>query len=220
MEKTPKNIQHIFNKISQYYDFMNNIISLCTHKFIKTKCAEMLDIPQRARVLDLCCGTGDTAWIIKRLYKRSNVIGVDFSDKMLDIARKKCKYVEFYNLDISKLPFEKCSFDTITCTFGLRNVENIETVLENISKILRHGGEFMQLDFAYKNFFSKIFDFYLLTMAKLLKKNLVAYKYLVDSKKEFPKPEELIKICEKYSLKLKTKRDFFFGIISMQIYTK
>ena len=89
MEKTPKKIQHIFNKISQYYDFMNNIISLGTHKFIKMSCVKLLNVPSRAKVLDLCCGTGDTAWMIKRLYKRSNVIGIDFSDKMLDIARKK-----------------------------------------------------------------------------------------------------------------------------------
>ena len=220
MDKSPKRIQHIFDKISNYYDFMNNIMSFGLHKIIKKQCIKMLDIPARARILDLCCGTGDTAWIIKNMHKRSNVIGVDFSDKMLSIARKKCKYVEFYNMNVSALNFEKCYFDTITCTFGLRNLENIETAFESVYKILRHGGEFMNPDFGNKNIISKLFDFYVILLSKILKKNPVAYHYLVESKKYFETPDELINIAQKYGLRLTTRRDFFFGAVSMQIFTK
>ena len=220
MDKSPDKIQHIFDKISSYYDFMNNIISFGTHKIIKKECVKMLNIPNRARVLDLCCGTGDTAWIIKKLYKRSNVIGVDISEKMLNIARNKCRYVEFYNMDVSALSFEKCYFDIVTCTFGLRNVCNIESVFAAVYKVLRHGGEFMTLDFGYKNIFSKLFDKYVLFISKLLKKNLLAYNYLVQSKKEFVLPEEIIEIASKFNLHPTSKREFLFGTISMIIFTK
>ena len=220
MDKSPKRIQHIFDKISNYYDFMNNVMSFGMHKIIKKQCVKMLDVPNKARVLDLCCGTGDTAWLIKNIYKRSNVIGIDTSDKMLSIARKKCKYVEFYNMDVNSMSFEKCYFDTVTCTFGLRNLENIENCLASVYRLLRHGGEFMNLDFGNKNFLSKLFDIYILFVSRILKKNYLAYRYLVESKREFLTPDELIKLAEKCGLKLTTKRDFFFGAISMQIFTK
>ena len=220
MDKSPNKIKNLFNRISNSYDFMNNIISFGLHKIIKFKCIKELNITNRSKILDLCCGTGDTAWLIKKHYKKVNVIGVDFSEKMLNIARKKCRYVEFYNLDITNLPFEKNEFDTITCTFGLRNVENINKAIENAYKVLKINGEFMHLDFGYKNKISKIFDFYVPILCKIFKKNPLAYNYLVKSKQEFYTPEEIIKLFTDNNFELKKQKNFLFNTISMQIFTK
>lgn len=219
-DKSPKRIQMIFNKIAKSYDFMNNIISLGLHKIIKHRCINMLDVVQRSKIMDLCCGTGDTAWLIKKQYMKTNVIGVDFSENMLEIARKKCRYVEFYRADATNLPFEKCEFSTITCTFGLRNIEDIDSALDSIYKVLKVGGEFMHLDFGTKNLASKIFDFYVPIMCRIFHKNPVAYAYLIKSKKEWKSPEELISLFESHKFKLKKRKDFLFGTISMQIMTK
>lgn len=220
VDKSKHRIRNLFDRISNSYDFMNNVVSFGLHKIVKFNCIKKLNIHNRSKIIDLCCGTGDTCWLIKKHYKKVNVIGVDFSEKMLDIARKKCKYVEFYNMDITNLPFEKCYFDTITCTFGLRNVENINKAIENIYKILKPNGEFMHLDFGDKNILSKIFDLYVPVLCKIFKKNPLAYNYLIKSKQEFLTPDEIIKLFEDNNFILKEKKNFIFNTISMQIFTK
>lgn len=220
MDKSPNKIKNLFNRISNSYDFINNIISFGMHKIIKFKCIKELNISARSKILDLCCGTGDTAWLIKKHFKKVNVIGVDFSEKMLNIARKKCKYVEFYNLDITNLPFEKNEFDTITCTFGLRNIEDINKAISSIYKVLKVNGEFMHLDFGYKNKISKIFDFYVPILCKIFKKNALAYNYLIKSKQEFYTPEEIIKLFKENNFEIKKQKNFLFNTVSMQIFTK
>ena len=70
IDKSSKRIKNIFNRISKSYDFMNNIISFGFHKIIKFQCIKELNITNRNKILDLCCGTGDTAWLIKKHYKK------------------------------------------------------------------------------------------------------------------------------------------------------
>ncbi len=75
------------------------------------------------------------------------IIGVDFSDKMLEIARKKCSDIDFLEADCTQLPFEDKSFDLCTISFGLRNIENMEKALQEIYRVLKKGGVFVNLDF-------------------------------------------------------------------------
>ena len=82
-------IKNLFDNLSNKYDFMNNIISFGTHKLIKKKAVRSLKIKPNSKVLDLCCGTGDLGAIIKEIEPTCDVVGVDFSQQMLEIARKK-----------------------------------------------------------------------------------------------------------------------------------
>ena len=95
----------MFDKISNKYDFINDIMSFKTHLKIKSKCVELLCIKPENNILDLCCGTGDFAFLINKSQPKSHIIGVDFSEKMLETARKKFKRIDFMQADATKLPF-------------------------------------------------------------------------------------------------------------------
>lgn len=220
IDKNPVKIKNIFNEIAYSYDFMNNLISLGLHLYVKKQAIKLLNVHPKSKILDICCGSGDTSKLIKIMHKKTNVYAVDFSENMLNIARKKCRYVEFLNCDVTKLPFEKCYFDTITETFGLRNIENINVAIEQIFKILKPNGEFLHLDFEENCLASKIFNIFVSLVCKIFKKRSFAYKYLINSKKEFYNSEELVVLFEKYGFRLKKKKYFLFGAICALVFSK
>ena len=160
-------IKNLFDNLSNKYDFMNNIISFSTHKTIKEKAIKALNIKPNSKVLDLCCGTGDLGAIIKEIEPTCDVVGVDFSSQMLEIARKKHPNITFWEADATNLSFEKNSFDYIVMGFGLRNIPQKNKVLENIYKILKTNGKFLHLDFGKQNKISKIYDNLILFLAKI-----------------------------------------------------
>ena len=218
MNKSPEKIQKMFNKIAKNYDFMNRIISFGTDKFIKTKCVKLLDIKPEFKILDLCTGTGDIAGIIKKTCQQVDVIGIDFSEGMLNIARKKHPLVEFIKADCTNLPFEENSFDVVTIGFGLRNIKDYDSALKEIRRILKQNGQFMHLDFGEKTLAGKIFETIIPFLAKVFKQDFEAYKYLSQSKKDFWIPDKIIDIIENYGFKNIKRKDFILKSISCQIF--
>ena len=114
IDKTPEKIQAMFDEISEYYDKMNNFISLGTHYIIKFLALKELAIQPRTMIIDLCCGTGDFTKIISNFYPRAKVIGLDFSNKMLKLAKSKNPNGVFIQSDCTNLPFAEGEFDYIT----------------------------------------------------------------------------------------------------------
>ena len=220
LSKSPEKIRSLFNEIAEKYDFMNNLISLGLHRKIKKISVDTLDIKPHSKVLDACCGTGDMAYIIKKIQPLADVTGCDFSEKMLEIAKEKIHNVKFINSDVSNLEFPDNNFDFVTMAFGLRNISNPEKVLNEIYRVLKPGGEFLHLDFGRKNFLNGIFDIEAPMFAKMFYGNKSPYEYLVKSKKAFPEPDELIEDFEKCGFKFKKKNDFLCGAISVQIMKK
>lgn len=218
--KTSADIRSVFDSIALKYDFLNNLISFFMHKVIKKRAIKMLKITNNASVSDLCCGSGDLAAIIKRQCPNCNVTGVDFSNQMLAIAKKKHENIDFLYGDAMNLQFNENQFDYVVMGFGLRNIKNKITVLNEVYRVLRQDGYFMHIDFGAKNFASKIFDFITLVCAKLFSNKYNAYEYLIESKKSFLTPAELIKIYKKSGYKNVYRKDFLFGVISCQIVKK
>lgn len=218
-DKNPQKIQSIFDEISSNYDLMNNIISLGTHYIIKFLSTRELKIKPRSNILDLCCGTGDFTRIIKKFYPRSKVIGLDFSPKMIKLAKIKNPKGTFILGDCTNLPFGEREFNYITIGFGLRNIKNREFALKEIYRVLDKGGKFLHLDFGYKNILSNIFDLFTILTTKFTP-NKDHYKYLLQSKREFPEPDELIKEFEQYGFKCIKICNYFLGAISAQIMEK
>ena len=178
----PDNIKTLFNKISKKYDFMNNVISFGTHFLVKKEAIKSLEIKPNSKVLDLCCGSGDLGRIIKKYHPTCDVIGVDFSPKMLEIARQKNQNITYWEMDATELPFEKNSFDYIVMGFGLRNIPEKNKAIEEIHRILKNNGKFLHLDFGAQNCLSNIYDNIVLLLAKIFVKNTKEYKYLIISK--------------------------------------
>ncbi|MBO6087784.1 ubiquinone/menaquinone biosynthesis methyltransferase [bacterium] len=232
VDKSPEKIQKMFDTISDKYDFMNNIMSFGTHFLIKKDCVNQLKSGEK--ILDLCCGTGDLTRILKEKHPNAEIFGVDFSEKMLEIAKRKAptlpspvgrvserqEGVKYLQSNITNLPFEDNSFDIITIGFGLRNIENFDDALSEIYRVLKKDGQFMHLDFGEKNFLNKMFDKIILNLVNIFMKNNEAYSYLVKSKQEFFAPDELIKIFEQKEFKFLKRKDYFLGAISCQIMGK
>ena len=218
MNKSPEKIKNMFDKIANNYDFMNQIISFGTDKHIKSKCIDLLKLQPDSKVLDLCTGTGDLAGIIRNKFPAIDIIGVDFSENMLDIARKKHPGINFINADCTKLPFEDNSFDVITASYGLRNIEDYPSALKEIRRILKPDGQFLHLDFGEKTCTGKIFEILTPFIAKIFGQNYDAYKYLSQSKHNFWTPEELIDIVESFGFKNTAKKDFLFKSIACRIF--
>lgn len=219
-DKNPAKIKNMFDEISNYYDKMNNFISFGSHFILKILVIQELQITPHARILDICCGTGDFTKIISKLYQHTKIIGIDFSQNMLKLAKKKNPKGVFLQGDATNLPFKENEFDYITMSFGLRNIENRSKALEEAYRILKQGGKFLQLDFGKHNKISKIFDIVVPLIVKIFKKNEEHYKYLLASKDEFPTSDELITEFESHGFKFVKKCDYLFGTISCQIMEK
>ena len=220
LSKTPENIRMMFNAIAEKYDFMNELISLGQHRIVKRKSLKMLEIKPHSKILDACCGTGDLGVLIKKEEPLADITGIDFSEKMLSIARNRIESINFIQKDITDLDFPDNSFDFVVMGFGLRNVVNPEKALYELYRVLKPGSEFLHLDFGKKNFFGNFFDFEVQLLAKIFNSNSEAYDYLIKSKKNFPLPDELIKDFEKCGFKFKVRKDFVFGVISAQVMKK
>ena len=220
VDKSPEKISEMFDNISTYYDRNNNIISIGLHKIIKIFALKLLDFSDNMKILDLCCGTGDITGILYNSKYNLNILGIDFSKGMLKIAKKRFPNADFQFGDATKLDIENSTIDIITMTFGLRNIENRQSAIKESYRVLKNGGQFLHLDFGYKNIFSNIFNFIAINGIRLLYGKCLPYKYLIQSKNEFPEPETRIKEFENEGFKMKKKKDYLFGILSAQVYYK
>lgn len=220
LDKTPEIIRTMFNMIADKYDFVNNAMSFGTQNYVKNQSIKLLEIPHHAKVIDLCCGTGDLSKIVKKQSPTALVTGIDFSDRMISIAKTRVQEVEFLQGDVTNLPYSDESFDFAIMGFGLRNILNAEKAIEEVYRILKSGGYFLHLDFGKKNFASKIYDLLTPILIRLFTENREAYSYLIKSKQEFPTPDDLIKDFESKGFKFVQRKDFLCGVISVQVLQK
>lgn len=218
--KSNLEIRNMFEKISKKYDFMNNIISFGLNEFVKTQAIKALNIKPNSKVLDLCCGSGDLGKIIKKLQPSCDVIGVDFSQNMIELASKKNPNITYRQMDVTSLAFEKNSFDYIVMGFGLRNIPQKNKALEEIYRTLKTEGQFLHIDFGKHNIYSKIYDSIILFLVKFFTKNTKPYKYLILSKRNFLEPEELIELFKFNKLTYIKHKNILFDVISFQILKK
>ena len=210
----------IFNKIASYYDKVNNIISLGLHKIIKKDSIKMLEIIDNSKVVDLCTGSGDFVHIINKQSKSLEIIGVDNCENMLKIAKKKNPNNLFINADCTNLPFDNNSIDYITISFGLRNIINRAVALKEINRVLKRGGKFLHLDFGKHNILSSLFNLYVITLTKFVGYDNNSYKWLIQSKNNYPEPRDLIEEFEKIGFTCVKTKSYFFDTISLQIMKK
>jgi len=219
-DRNSEKIQQLFNYIAPHYDQNNDIISLLMHRIIKYDVIRRLpELRDHAKILDLCCGTGDITNLLYHKYHKAVITGVDFSEEMLRIARDKNKKLKFEQANCLNLPYPDNSFDLITMSFGLRNTENYDKALDEINRVLKPEGIFVHLDFGNASEIAdKIFNKIIELVATFQAEE--NYIYLMESKHEFPPVEELIELFARHNLKLTNRKDYLQGIISAQYCTK
>jgi demethylmenaquinone methyltransferase/2-methoxy-6-polyprenyl-1,4-benzoquinol methylase len=188
-------VRTMFDRIAPVYDAMNRVMTAGLDRRWRARTAAAVVRPGD-RVLDACCGTGDLAIASARIGGR--VTGLDFSERMLERARRKAPQLEWVRGDLLALPFENESFDATTVGFGVRNVEDIADGFHELRRVLRAGGRIGILEItrprgALAPFYKFWFDGVVPLIGKLLPGGS-AYTYLPASVRRFPEPDELSKV--------------------------
>jgi demethylmenaquinone methyltransferase/2-methoxy-6-polyprenyl-1,4-benzoquinol methylase len=208
----------MFGRIAPRYDFLNHLLSLSLDRMWRRRTAKrfaaILSRPN-ARVLDLCCGTGDLTFALERQVNNSKpsnddaakVWGSDFALPMLTRAREKAtssrRRASFLAADALSLPFAPESFDLVTAAFGFRNLANYGQGLTEIMRVLRKEGRVGILEFSdpRHGFGAAAFRFYfrhiLPRVGGAISGSPEAYAYLPGSVAKFPSPSELSKWMER-----------------------
>jgi demethylmenaquinone methyltransferase/2-methoxy-6-polyprenyl-1,4-benzoquinol methylase len=183
----------MFDRIAPVYDAMNRVMTAGLDVRWRRLAAASAVRPGD-RVLDAACGTGDLALAAVDAGARE-VVGVDFSPRMLERARRKSTAVEWVQGDLLQLPFTEGSFDAATVGFGIRNVEDLEGGLRELRRVLRPGGRLVVLEITrprgpLRPFFTLWFDRVVPLLGRVLPGGR-AYAYLPASVRRFPVAEEL-----------------------------
>tara|TARA_Y100001933_G_scaffold48094_1_gene46544 strand:- start:275 stop:976 length:702 start_codon:yes stop_codon:yes gene_type:complete len=211
--RNSKYISNIFNNVSYKYDFFNNLFSLGLHFFWKRKLISLLEPKNGEEWADLCCGTGDMTFLINELVTPSGkVFGIDISEKLLKIAKRKSNnsvnsVIYWKKKDIFDLDIKLMKFDGICMSYGLRNLRNVEEGIKKVFLLLKDNGRAGFLDFNHskRNSLSSIFQklylrFVVVPISGLFNLNK-EYSYIEKSIKQFPKGEKLINIAKKIGFK-------------------
>ena len=194
-------VRQMFGSIAARYDLANHILSCGFDFYWRKRAAEIVAHWRPNKIVDLATGTGDLAFAITKKLPDAEIVGIDFSEAMLAIARRKGLRKTMV-ADAMRLPFADDSFDCLTVAFGLRNMEDRDRALREMSRVLQPNGHLLILEFSLPrlSILRAVYRFYLHRCLPFLgsfltwKKN--AYHYLGDSIEEFPNDAAMCRMLE------------------------
>ncbi|MFL5869619.1 MAG: bifunctional demethylmenaquinone methyltransferase/2-methoxy-6-polyprenyl-1,4-benzoquinol methylase UbiE [Solirubrobacterales bacterium] len=204
-------VRSMFDRIAGVYDVMNTAMTAGLHHGWRERAADRAELEPGELALDVCCGTGDLALALaERVGPYGRVIGSDFSERMLDLAREKADsrgvgQVRFEWADALALPYDEESFDAVSVGFGVRNLADLEHGLLEMSRVLKPGGRLVILEITeprrppLSTFFALWFD-RLVPLLGAVAGDREAYAYLPESVKRFPPPEGLADLMDRVGL--------------------
>jgi demethylmenaquinone methyltransferase/2-methoxy-6-polyprenyl-1,4-benzoquinol methylase len=201
----------MFDRIAGVYDLMNTAMTAGLHHRWRERAADRAELEPGDTALDACCGTGDLSFeLARRVGPAGRVIGSDFSEPMLDLARAKAAQrgvstVRFEWGDALELSYDDGTFDAVTVGFGVRNLADLDRGVGELARVLRPGGRLVILEITtprrppLSTFFGLWFD-RLVPLLGTLAGDRDAYTYLPESVKRFPPPEGLALIMDRAGL--------------------
>lgn len=208
-----QHVHAVFEKIAPKYDLMNDLLSFRRHKAWRKFTMKKMNVPSGATAIDLCCGTCDWTIAIAQASGGGRIVGLDFSQSMLEVGASKLKQlglerqVELIRGNAMQLPFEDDSFDYATIGFGLRNVPDLQQVLSEMRRVVKPGGQVVCLELSkpmrepFKSLYYFYFERLLPLGGKLIAKSYEQYKWLPDSLKAFPDMNRLTDIFREIGLR-------------------
>lgn len=220
-------VRDMFTSIAPRYDLLNHVLSLNVDRLWWRRAARTFAhiLSQRdARVLDLCCGTGDMAFAMRRQAGTIpvEISGADFSHAMLRRASKKSqgKRLRWIEADALRLPFRDGSFDLVTSAFGFRNLADYGMGLGEIRRVLKPGGECGILDFGEpKGVLGSVYRIYfkhvLPQVGTVISGVKGPYAYLPASVERFPAPEEMCERMKSRGFSEASWTPYTFGIAGL-----
>ena len=217
-------VKDVFNRVSEKYDIMNDLMSLGIHRIWKKNLIQMMNPSEKKKLVDVACGTGDiTKLYIEATKDDASILCVDSNKRMINECKKNLKQYKNINWKVcnaEKLNIEDNSFDFYTISFGLRNTKDINKTLKEAHRVLKKGGRFLclefskiendNLDFVYKKYSELIPK-----IGQIVVGEKKPYEYLVESIKNFISQEQLIEKMNKNNFKNCKYRNLSGGIVAI-----
>jgi demethylmenaquinone methyltransferase/2-methoxy-6-polyprenyl-1,4-benzoquinol methylase len=233
MDTNSKSHVHgVFEKIAPKYDLMNDLISFRRHKAWRKFTMKKMNVLPGQTALDLCCGTCDWTIALADASGTGEVVGLDFSQNMLDVGALKIEKLGLNNQiklvqgNAMSLPFAESSFDFVTIGFGLRNVPDYLQVLKEMQRVVKPGGLVVCLEVSkptwqpFKAMYNLYFERILPQMGKLVAKSFQEYKWLPESLKMFPGRQQLAELFEDAGLDQVKAYPLTGGVAALHMGTK
>lgn len=227
-ESKKQQVATMFNNVAGTYDFLNHFFSLGIDKLWRKKLVKLIGATQPKFILDVATGTADLAIAETKLLPEK-IIGVDISEKMLDVGRGKIKAypsIELQLGDSEDLQFPENTFDAVSVAFGVRNFEHVPVGLSEMRRVLKPGGKVFILEFSKPTnwLFKKLYYFYFCNVlpfaGRIISKDAKAYTYLPESVRMFPDGEKFIQLLQEAGYKNIECRPLTFGISTIYIAEK
>ena len=225
-ESKKKQVENMFDKIAFRYDFLNRFLSAGIDVGWRKKAIRQLVSLHPKTILDVATGTGDFAITSYKILMPEKITGIDISEGMLEIGRKKIEKaglensIELINGDSEAILFPDNSFDAVTVAFGVRNFEDLEKGLSEIKRVLKPGGKLIVAECTKPSLpvIKQMYHFYMKfitpKIGKVIAKNNEAYQYLNDSVLRFPEKKSFIKILNQTGY-----RNTFYKTLTLGICT-
>jgi demethylmenaquinone methyltransferase/2-methoxy-6-polyprenyl-1,4-benzoquinol methylase len=231
-------VEKQFDRIANRYDLANDAISFGMHRLWKARAiSELCDgvNAENAKFLDVCCGTGDLALSIKHNPRAANVTGLDFSENMLSVARRRAQKagekndaqsIEWIRGDAQALPFEDDTFNGAINSFGLRNLTDLQKGINEMARVVKPRARVINLDLGHSEvpLFAPLFAFFFRYLVpiigEILQKDKSAYTYLPESLTTYPKPDGITKIFQQAGLVDIKHVPLAMGSVALHVGTK
>lgn len=227
-----RQVETMFDAIAHSYDTLNHRLSWGIDKGWRRYAINQLKSSGPKSILDIATGTGDFAILSARMLKPEHITGIDISEGMMEIGRKKTDkaglkdIISFKKEDCMQLSFEGNSFDAITVAFGIRNFQDLDKGLKEMCRVLKTGGKLSIVElsqpvmFPMKQLF-KIYSHSILPLyGRLVSKDAAAYNYLTATIEAFPQGERMVGILKKAGFSDVSFKRLTFGICTCYIATK
>jgi len=224
-------VKHMFNHIARRYDFLNHFLSIGIDRCWRKRAVNMLKEKKNAFILDVATGTADLAIKAYKALNPHRIIGIDISEKMLEIGRQKIKRKKIDKIDLlygdsENLKFDENTFDAAMVAFGVRNFENLERGLSEIHRVLKPDGKFVILEFSRPLIFPvrQLYGFYfkkiLPAIGRCFSNDAFAYTYLPESVFDFPERDDFMNYLYKTGFINGYRISLTFGIASIYVVSK
>jgi len=219
----PDQVREMFDRITPAYDRMNRVMSMGMDGGWRARAVRCAGLRPGDRALDVCCGTGDLAiGLLEAVSPRGRVVGLDFSERMLEAARAKSAQVRWVRGDALDLPFAAGEFDAATVGFGVRNLADLERGFRELARVVRPGGRVVCLELTepprWVAPFARLWtDRAVPLLGRVLARDAEAYRYLPASVHRFPPAAELAGVMRAAGLARVQYRRLSGGAVALHV---
>ena len=225
-------VERMFDHIAPAYDRLNHLMSLGIDRRWRRRAIETLRRWQPQEILDVATGTGDFALLAYQTLQPRQLVGIDLSEGMMEVARRKASQaglaesISFHREDCEALSFADASFDAVTVAFGVRNFEHLDKGLSEMCRVLRTGGHLVILElstpdrFPMKQLYWLYSKLIIPLMGRSISHDNSAYTYLPASIRAFPQGEVMKDIIGRAGFSQVSFRRLTFGVCTLYVATK